>query len=111
DTPPEPTRATVTPVDVASLDAPLADPTPPRAPPRRRSLRGFVQLGPAVQVGMLPVGPGLSAAAGLLWPRARLAFGYTRWFMAEARRAGDRPFGADLSVHAGHVRGGPLLRA
>jgi hypothetical protein len=37
--------------------------------------------------------------------------GYTRWFLTDIRRAAERPYGAEFSVHAGHVRGGPVLHA
>ncbi|WAS91577.1 hypothetical protein [Nannocystis punicea] len=87
-------------------DAPAA----PRSRPRR-AVRGLVQVGPAVQVGMLPVQAGLATAAGLAWPRARLTLGYTRWFAAEVRREAEQPYGADFRVHAGQLRGGPVLRA
>ncbi|MCY1061492.1 hypothetical protein [Nannocystis sp. SCPEA4] len=89
---------------------PLAAGAAPQ-PRRPRRVRGLLQVGPAVQVGMLPVDPGLAAAGGLLWPRARLTLGYTRWFVAEVRHGGERPYGADLAVHAAQLRGGPVLRA
>lgn len=105
---PEPARP-------AGVGAPADDELPAelvsRPKPPRRAVRGLVQIGPALQAGLLPVGAGLSAAVGLLWPRARLAFGYTRWFATEVRRTGERPYGADFSVHAAHVRAGPVLRA
>ncbi|WP_143141264.1 hypothetical protein [Nannocystis exedens] len=92
------------------------EPLPAKAPPgprarRRRAVRGLVSLGPGVQAGMLPVGAGLAAGAGLAWPRARLTLGYARWFTSEVRRGGERPYGAEFSVHAGQLRGGPVLRA
>ncbi|MDC0716711.1 hypothetical protein [Nannocystis bainbridge] len=79
--------------------------------PKRRAVRGLVQFGPGVQAGMLPVSAGLAAAVGLMWRRARLTAGYTRWFEAEVRRGGEPAFGAQFAVHAGQLRGGPVLRA
>jgi len=99
------------PDDVDALEAPLAELDPPPTPARRRSIRGLLQVGPGLQAGMLPVDAGLTVATGLLWPRARLVFGYTRWFRTAVRRSGERPYGADFSVHAGHVRAGPVVRA
>lgn len=89
-------------------DAPL---TPGSQAPRRRAVRGLVYVGPGVQAGMLPVQAGLAVGAGLAWPRARLTLGYTRWFTTEVWRPGERPYGAELAVHAGQLRGGPVLRA
>ncbi|MBZ5714935.1 hypothetical protein [Nannocystis pusilla] len=108
--PVEPAPAPVLPAVAGEEFDPLAAGAAPR-PRRPRRVRGLLQVGPAVQVGMLPVDPGIAAAGGLLWPRARLTLGYTRWFAAEVRHDGARPYGADLAVHAAQLRGGPVLRA
>lgn len=110
ETRPEPGLTTAAPLEATSLD-PRDRVAPPPRSSRPRSIRVLAQLGPAMQVGMLPVNAGLSASAGLLWPRLRVVFGYTRWFTAEVRHAAERPYGAAFSVHAGHVRVGPVLRA
>ncbi|MCY1065420.1 hypothetical protein OV090_11640 [Nannocystis sp. RBIL2] len=95
-------------VEAPPADAPLA---PGSRAPRRRAVRGLVYVGPGVQVGMLPVQAGLAVGAGLVWPRARLTLGYARWFTTEVWRPGELPYGAEFAVHAGQLRGGPVLRA
>ncbi|WP_434424665.1 hypothetical protein [Nannocystis pusilla] len=89
----------------------LTPPAPGSQAPRRRAVRGLVYAGPGMQVGMLPVQAGLAVGAGLMWPRARLTLGYTRWFTTEVQRPGETPYGAEFAVHAGQLRGGPVLRA
>ncbi|PCC71853.1 hypothetical protein SAMN02745121_03205 [Nannocystis exedens] len=73
--------------------------------------RAFVQVGPALAVGVLPrAAAGLTAALGVAWPRLRLALGYAGWFRSPARWPEDRQIGADLSLHAGSLRIGPVRR-
>ncbi|MFY0534508.1 hypothetical protein [Nannocystis pusilla] len=95
-------------VEAPPIDAPLAPGSQAR---RRRAVRGLVYVGPGVQVGMLPVQAGLAVGAGLAWPRARLTLGYARWFTTEVWRPGEPSYGAEFAVHAGQLRGGPVLRA
>ncbi|MFY0536097.1 hypothetical protein [Nannocystis pusilla] len=73
--------------------------------------RAFVQVGPALAVGVLPrATPGLAAALGVAWPRLRVALGYAGWFRSPARWAEDRQIGADVALHAGSLRVGPVRR-
>ncbi len=90
---------------------PPVHPDAPGASQRRRVPQGLVHLGPALQVGMAPVGVGLAAAAGLQWSRSRVTLGYVRWFPTLLRAAGRPEVGGELSVHAAALRVGPRLRA
>ncbi|MCY1060851.1 hypothetical protein [Nannocystis sp. SCPEA4] len=83
----------------------------PSESPRGARVRAFAQVGPAVAAGIVPqVTPGLTAALGVAWPRLRLALGYTRLFRSEARWSVDRDIGAEVSLHAASLRGGPVRR-
>lgn len=71
--------------------------------------RAFVQVGPALAVGVLPgATPGLAAGLGVAWRRLRFALGYAGWFRSPARWAEDRQIGADVALHAGALRVGPV---
>ncbi|WP_434420311.1 hypothetical protein [Nannocystis pusilla] len=73
--------------------------------------RAFAQVGPALAVGALPrATPGLAAGLGVAWPRLRVALGYAGWVGSPARWAEDRQIGADLALHAGSLRVGPVRR-
>ncbi|MFZ6182036.1 hypothetical protein [Nannocystis pusilla] len=73
--------------------------------------RAFVQVGPALAVGVLPRATlGLAAGLGVAWRRLRVALGYAGWFRSPARWAEDRQIGADVALHAGSLRVGPVRR-
>lgn len=73
--------------------------------------RAFVQVGPALAVGVLPrATAGLAAGLGVAWPRLRVGLGYAGWFRSPARWAEDRQIGADVALHAGALRVGPVRR-
>ena len=95
----------------ASEEPPTPTPTPSRPTRRRLTPSGLVQIGPGLQAGMVPVGVGLAAAAGLRWPRLRLTLGYTRWFRTQVRQPARPDLGGELSVHAANLRVGPVVRA
>jgi len=101
------------------VDTP-AEPAPTERPPGtlddrptrpRLTPRGLLQLGPGLQVGMMPVGVGLAAAFGLLWPRLRVALGYARWFPTRVPVPTRPGLLSELSAHAATLRAGPVLRA
>lgn len=110
---PEPAPAAPEPAPPAEAEEepPSVPDPPPRPAPRRLAPRGLLQVGPAVQAGMLPVGVGLTAAAGLVWRRLRISLGYTRWFRTALRSDSDPTLGGRASVHAATLRVGPVLRA
>ncbi|MCY1010126.1 hypothetical protein OV079_32080 [Nannocystis pusilla] len=92
---------------------------PVEAPQRRRGRgttgpggdRAFLQVGPALAVGVLPRATlGLAAGLGVAWRRLRVALGYAGWFRSPARWAEDRQIGADVALHAGSLRVGPVRR-
>lgn len=73
--------------------------------------RAFLQVGPALAVGVLPRATlGLAAGLGVAWRRLRVALGYAGWFRSPARWAEDRQIGADVALHAGSLRVGPVRR-
>ncbi|MCY1072203.1 hypothetical protein OV090_46080 [Nannocystis sp. RBIL2] len=73
--------------------------------------RAFVQVGPALAVGVLPrATAGLAAGLGVAWSRLRVALGYAGWFRSPARWAEDPQIGAELALHAGALRVGPVRR-
>lgn len=110
--PASPLTGAVTPAPaVAPAIEPGADEPAPRPSVRRRAPQGLLHLGPGLQVGMAPVGAGLAAAGGLLWPRLRLALGYVRWFPTRLPASTNPGLGGELSVHAANLRVGPVLRA
>lgn len=82
--------------------------TSPRPEPR---VRAFVQLGPAVTLGLLPrAAPGAQLAIGAAWPRLRVALAYSGWYRSRVRAPRDPSQGADLSLHAASLRLGPVRR-
>lgn len=94
----------------AARAAPPAAPSTPSTPPRPRP-RAFLQLGPALALGVLPrATAGLQLALGAAWPRLRLALAYGGWFRSPARWSQDPARGADLSLHAASLRAGPVRR-
>ncbi len=110
-----PTDATATTIEAVVSPRATATPTvapPPPPPPRRAfAVRGLVHAGAAAHVGILPSPTaGFLAAAGLVWPRARIQVGYVRWFPSRVRLAGRPSVGADLSVHAATAAAGPIFR-
>lgn len=83
----------------------------PTTPRRSIRVRGLVQAGAAAHVGILPTPTvGFLAAAGIVWPRARVVVGYARWFPSRTRWVGQPSVGADLSVHAATAAVGPVFR-
>lgn len=90
-----------------------APPGPPAAVPADRASRprAFMQVGPALTLGVLPrTTAGLQVALGAAWPRLRVTLAYTGWFRSPARWPRDPALGADLSLHAAALRVGPVRR-
>lgn len=97
---------------VEDTPVPQTEPAAPVVPSRRRRAlpQALVHAGLGLHAGLLPVGVGLVAGTGVQWPRVHVLLGYTR-FPPVAVRLPDRPdIGGDLSVHAGTLRAGPVLR-
>ena len=64
-----------------------------------------------MQVGAFPtVTAGVLAGIGVAWPRARLVFGYARWFESRAVLDSRPDAGGAVSVHAFTASAGPLWR-
>lgn len=108
------------PLETPPPDPPRSEPLPAHAPPPAREappvaptsprVRAFIQLGPAVTLGLLPrTAAGLHLAIGAAWPRLRLALAYSSWYRSPVR-ASDPSQGADLSLHAASLRVGPVRR-
>lgn len=118
-----PTAVPVEPRPPSTTDEPppeLADPPVTADPPepaaavpadRAPRPRAFVQVGPALTLGVLPrTTAGLQVALGAAWPRLRVTLAYTGWFRSPARWPRDPALGADLSLHAAALRVGPVRR-
>jgi hypothetical protein len=95
-------------------EPPLATRSPAEPVPRVRRIarpRGFVSVGPALALGIVPrATPGLVLTAGAAWPHLRLSLGYTRWFPGTTQSSSRPEFGAETSLHVATLRVGPVRR-